>query len=261
VTRIENPDGTLKGFLGIATDLTQIKAAEESLRNYAALEAKNKEIEQFTYIASHDLQEPLRTVVSFVELLQKNNVDQLDDMGRQCVQYIAQSTGRMQELIKGLLFYSRIGRERRLQKIDCNVLIQDVQQDLEAAIAESGASLEIGNLPVLNAYPLELKLLFQNLLSNALKFRKPGEKPHIVVSANHVDGKWTFAFRDNGIGIADKYKERIFILFQTLHNKNEYTGTGIGLAHCKKIVELHNGKIWVESGPDGGSTFYFTINT
>lgn len=261
VTRIENPDGTLKGFLGIATDLTQIKAAEESLRNYAALEAKNKEIEQFTYIASHDLQEPLRTVVSFVELLQKNNIDQLDEMGRQCVQYIAQSTGRMQELIKGLLFYSRIGRERKLEKVDCNLLMQNVKQDLEAAVAESEASLEIGSLPILNAYPLELKLLFQNLLSNALKFRKPGEKPHIVVSANQVDGKWTFAFRDNGIGIADKYKERIFILFQTLHNKNEYTGTGIGLAHCKKIVELHNGKIWVESQPGSGSTFYFTINT
>lgn len=166
----------------------------------------------------------------------------------------------MSQLITGLLDYSRIGKERIPEMVDCHELMETVKADLRKAIEESNARVTVKDLPVLNAYPMELKLLFQNLLSNAIKFKKADQSPRIHIAACRIDNGWLFSFCDNGIGIEDRFKEKIFEIFQRLHSKHIYEGTGIGLAHCKKIVTLHNGKIWVESAPGKGSQFYFTIS-
>ncbi len=223
------------------------------------LENKNKELEQFTYIASHDLQEPLQTVSSFVELLREENQDILDDSAEQYINYILQSTQRMKNLISGLLDYSRIGKEKTPVTVDCNEILGWVLDDLRAVIDESGAKIENGQLPILHAYPNELKQLFQNLIGNAIKYVKPDVSPVITISYQQQGEGWLFEFKDNGIGIEEKYKEKIFIIFKRLHSVKEYDGTGIGLAHCRKIVELHHGKIWIESVPNEGSKFCFTI--
>lgn len=165
----------------------------------------------------------------------------------------------MKTLIKDLLDYSRIGRKTELTDIDCNFIIKEVLADLDRAIKDSNAKIHIDPLPKLKGYSTELKLLFQNLLSNALKFRRKGVDPVIHISATGTSNHRQFAIRDNGIGLEDKFRERIFVIFQRLHVQSEYDGSGIGLAHCKKIVELHNGTIWVDSTPGQGSTFYFTI--
>jgi light-regulated signal transduction histidine kinase (bacteriophytochrome) len=165
----------------------------------------------------------------------------------------------MRRLVQDLLDYSRLGRQRILEPIDCNQVVEEVLTDLTMSIQESQAVIKIDQLPVVSGYATEMKQLFQNLLSNSLKFRKTGEPPVISISVVPKEEHWQFNVTDNGIGIEEKYWERIFIIFQRLHTKTEYEGTGIGLAHCKKITELHNGKIWVDSRPDEGSTFYFTI--
>lgn len=262
VTAIKNEMGEITGYLGIATDLSEQKLMEEQRVKYAEIDAKNKELEQFTFIASHDLQEPLRTVASFAGLLSKQYSGKiLDENADKYLQYMMQSAGRMKELITGLLYYSRIGKERVLETTDCNVLINEVLHDLTVAIQESGAKISVSPLPTLPVYATELKQLFQNVISNAIKFRKPNTQPEISISAHKVNNVWQFAFKDNGIGIDPVNFKKIFIIFQRLHDKTEYEGTGIGLAHCKKIVELHNGKIWVQSELNSGSTFFFTINT
>ncbi|MBO9567011.1 MAG: PAS domain S-box protein [Niastella sp.] len=224
------------------------------------LERKNKELEQFAYVASHDLQEPLRTTSSFVDLLRKQYKGKLDENADKYLDYIVQSSDRMKILIKDLLDYSRLGREKEKRQIDCNAIVEQVKADLNKVIRESQAELRSGKLPLLDAFPTELKLLFQNLVSNSIKFCRPGIPPVVEISAKRADGGWEFAFKDNGIGIEPQYLERIFVIFQRLHNRTDYEGSGIGLAHCKKIVELHGGTIWVESEPGVGSTFYFTIS-
>lgn len=261
VTAIADEHGSIKGFLGIATDLTERKTMEESMLKYAELEAKNKEMEQFTYVASHDLQEPLRTVTSFADMLKAKYKQQLDEEGQMYLHYMLQSSNRMMELIKGLLYYSRIGKERVLQEVDCNEIVNDVLKDLDLIIKESEAEIEVDVLPVLTAYPLELQQLFQNLVNNAIKFVAPGVKPKLKIQAKQIQSGWHFSVSDNGIGIADKDKEKIFIIFKRLNDKSDYAGTGIGLAQCKKIAELHSGNIWVEPTPGKGSTFNFTILT
>ena len=261
VTAIKNLAGEISGYVGIATDVTERKQAEENARHYAQLEAKNTEMEQFTYIASHDLQEPLRTVSSFAALLTRDYENKLDENGKQYLHYISQSTGRMTELIKGLLFYARIGRERKLEVIDCNKLLAAVKEDLHSSISAANAVVSVSDLPVIEGYKMELTVLFQNLIGNALKFRKKEINPIVNISAKKTNGLWTFKVSDNGIGIERKNKDKIFILFQRLHNKKDYAGTGIGLAHCKKIVELHNGNIWIESIPGEGTDFYFTLSS
>lgn len=172
---------------------------------------------------------------------------------------MVQGSERMKTLIRDLLDYSRIGRKIELTDIDCNLLVKEVVADLDTSIKEANATIHIEPLPQLKGYSTELKLLFQNLLSNALKFHHKNVDPVIAISAIKKDDHWQFAIADNGIGIEDKFKERIFVIFQRLHVQSEYDGSGIGLAHCKKIVELHHGTIWVESTPGQGSTFYFTI--
>jgi len=223
------------------------------------IERKNKELEQFAYVASHDLQEPLRTISGFVELLQKQYKGKLDGDADKFLDYMLASSERMKILIKDLLDYSRLGKEKQSMQVDCNILLKEVQEDLDKVIADSGAMVHTENLPVINAYPTELKLLFQNLISNSIKFRKPDHPPVINIGTIRENGHWGFFIQDNGIGIEKQFLERIFVIFQRLHNRTEYEGSGIGLAHCKKIVELHGGHIWAESIPGQGSKFIFTI--
>ena len=223
------------------------------------LQAKNKELEQFAYVASHDLQEPLRTTASFVELLQRQYKGRLDDKADKYLAYISDASFRMKTLIMDLLDFSRIGTKGELEKIDCNHTIKNVLADLAIAIQESKAVIIFEPLPVIDGYATEIKLLFQNLVINAIKFRKEDTNPLITISAREDGDYWEFKVSDNGIGIDPQYNDRIFKIFQRLHSRSQFEGAGIGLAHCKKIVELHHGRIWIDSVLGKGSTFYFTI--
>lgn len=243
----------------------EIREAHSSLERKvklrtAELEIKNRELEQFAYVASHDLQEPLRTTTGFVDLLRKRYHGQLDNNADQYLDYISQSSDRMKVLIHNLLDYSRLGKEKELVTLCCNELLQDVLHDLDQSIRENNAVIHAEPLPQVTGYKTEMKQLFQNLVSNSIKFRKKESNPVITVNAVNNNGNWIFSFKDNGIGINPAFHERIFVLFQRLHKRSDYEGTGIGLAYCKKIVELHGGKIWVESVPDEGCTFFFTIS-
>ncbi|MBC7874330.1 MAG: hypothetical protein H7Y01_10060 [Ferruginibacter sp.] len=227
--------------------------------NTKELERKNRELEQFVYIASHDLQEPLRTTSSFVDLLQKQYQGKLDTKADKYLTYIAESSERMKILINDLMDYSRIGTKKEMEEVDCNIIVQEVIADLGQTIKESQALIHVEHLPLIGAYRTEIKQLFQNLVVNAIKFAKKDTTPLVSISFSQDNTNWIFAIRDNGIGIAEDHRERIFIIFQRLHNRNQYEGSGIGLAHCKKIAGLHHGKIWVESATGEGSTFYFSI--
>ena len=255
--------GILISFLDITDKKKQktklLKKTTELEQSLKTLEKKNNELEQFAYIASHDLQEPLRTVTSFAELLNLEYRGKLDDDADTYLNFILESTNRMRDLIHGLLEYSILGKGRTVQKVDCNEILKFVLEDFHGVIAAKQGRIESGPLPTLNAYPIELKQLFENLISNALKYNREGVPPIINISSQKQDGTWVFKFKDNGIGINEKFYEKIFVIFKRLHNKQDYDGTGIGLALCRKIVELHNGKIWVESIPHKGSEFYFTI--
>lgn len=238
----------------------QLNAESKALeRMLNVLQTKNQELEQFAYIASHDLQEPLQTISSFASLLEKQYKEKLDDRAIIYLDYLSQSTARMRSLITGLLEYARIGREKQLELVNCHEILQEVMLDLTTIITESKANISIHPLPSLKAYPIELKQLFQNLISNAIKFRKEEVSLEIIIEAKDEGNDWIFSVTDNGIGIDEKFHEKIFVIFQQLHPKSKYKGTGIGLAHCKKIAELHGGKIWVESKPTVGSIFYFSI--
>ncbi len=264
---ILNNEGKFIGELAMVTDINKRKLDEERIKKSEAildlknkeLKRKNTELEQFAYVASHDLQEPLRTSDSFVKLLQKLYEGRLDERADKYLNFIVDSSQRMQTLVKDLLDYSRIGAMHELAQVDCNKIMKDVIADLDKAITESTAIIIVHDLPVISGYSTEIKQLFQNLLINAIKFRKQGAVPQIEVMAKLTNENWIFSISDNGIGIEKSYNERIFIIFQRLHNRSEYQGSGIGLSHCKKIVELHHGKIWVDSLVGIGSTFYFSI--
>ena len=225
-----------------------------------SLESKNKELEQFAYVASHDLQEPLRSVINVMDLFKIQYQSQLGADAAMYISFMHESTERMTNLIKGLLDYSRIGQKTERESVDLNKLLAEVMADLSSAISESKAEIEIPWLPTLNVYQVEIRLLFQNLIANAIKFRRQNEAPVIkIIAKEQPDNSWHFAVHDNGIGIEQKYLDRIFIIFQRLHTRDEYEGTGIGLSYCRKITELHGGKIWVESEPGTGSIFHFSI--
>jgi light-regulated signal transduction histidine kinase (bacteriophytochrome) len=217
------------------------------------------ELERFAYVASHDLQEPMRTVRSFAQLLQKRFGEKLTGDAEEYLRFISEGVQRMQTLINDLLAYSRVNSQgAAFAPTDGNRIIASVLDSLRASIEQRQAQVTVDPLPVVQADATQLGQVLQNLLVNAMKFQdSPPARVHI--SAAEVDGGWQFSVRDNGIGIAPEYFERIFIMFQRLHTIDEYGGTGIGLAICKKIVERHRGKIWVESTVGEGSTFYFTI--
>ncbi len=254
----------LNTFIDIAMSITgeAYLAQKKSIVEQQKIEQEqlNKELEQFMYIATHDLQEPLRNITSFVELLQKKNAAQLDKDGNMYLSYVHTSANLMRSLVKGLMEYSIIGNEKVAEKTDCNVLLQHVLDGLQSSIEDNHASVVVDELPTLRLYSREMTMLFQNLVSNAIKFTRKGIEPEIHVSAKKVKDYWEFSVKDNGLGIDQKYFDKIFVIFQRLHPKNKFDGTGIGLAHCKKIVEMHHGKIWVESEPGKGSIFNFTIH-
>ena len=257
-----SPLETDQGMLVSAAirDITFRKDAERSMEEFSQqLQNKNKELEQFTYVASHDLQEPLRTITSFSEILANQYKEKFDETGNKSLQCILEATGRMSGLIKGLLDYGRLGKSEEKTEIDCYQLIEDLKNDLATAIKESDTDISAKRLPKVKGYEVELRLLFQNIISNSMKFRNNGVAPKIKIRAVTKKNEVVFAIEDNGIGIAKEHKDRIFEIFQRLHNRSEFEGTGIGLAHCRKIVELHGGRIWVESELGKGSSFYFTI--
>nr|ALV86306.1 hypothetical protein [uncultured bacterium 4] len=224
-----------------------------------ALRRSNVELEQLAYVASHDMQEPLRTVASYLELLAKRYQGQLDAEADGYIGFAVEGVKRMQTLIDDLLAYSRIGTKTRpFEPTDCNDIAAAALAQLRVAIEESGTEVRVGALPTVPADPTQLLQLFQNLLANAIKFR--GNAPsRIELAAEPGDEGWCFSVRDNGIGIAPEDFSRIFVLFQRLNGRAEYPGSGVGLAICKRIVERHGGRIWVESAPGEGAAFFFTL--
>jgi signal transduction histidine kinase len=223
------------------------------------LARSNSELQQFAYVASHDLQEPLRMVASFTQLLAKRYGDKLDDDARDFINYAVDGAMRMQTLISDLLNYSRVGTQGKpLVPTNSEALLKRVLDSLKISIEESGAVIVGDHLPVVMADPQQLSQLFQNLITNAIKFHGQ-DVPRIRISTERIGKEWKFSVRDNGIGISQEHADRIFIIFQRLHTKTEYPGTGIGLAICKKIVERDGGRIWIEPSPGGGTTFCFTI--
>lgn len=235
------------------------KRADELVMINAELARSNAELEQFAYVATHDLQEPLRAVASCVQLLQKRYEGQLDEKAQEFITHAVDGTKRMQTLINDLLAYSRISTDAQVfASTNCEMALQEALANLMVAISESGAVVTQDALPMVNGDATQLTQLFQNLVGNALKFR--GERPpEIHIGAVRNNGDWRFSVADNGIGMEPQYFERVFLVFQRLHTRKEYQGTGIGLAICKKVVERHGGRIWAESELGQGATFCFTI--
>lgn len=223
------------------------------------LQQQNERLEQFTYITTHDLQEPLLSLVSLTELLQNECAENISAEMGTYIKYISQASKRMQTLVKGIMEYSRIGTEKELVIVDCNEIVNEVLTDLSHTLKQLNAKVTVDHLPKVIGYRLELRLLFQNLISNALKFRKKDIIPEIKISAKEDVNHWFFSVQDNGIGIKEQDKDKIFVLFKRLHDRNEYEGTGIGLSHCEKIARLHGGTIWAESKFGEGTVFNFTI--
>jgi len=255
-----NADGTLRGYQGSDTDITERKRSEDRLRLLVSkLSAANRDLSQFAYVASHDMQEPLRMISSYLQLLSKRYSGHIDKDADEFINYAVDGANRLQRMIIDLLTYSRIGtRGRAFVETDVGVVLNLALTNLKIAIEASHAKITYANMPTVKADEVQLLQLFQNLIENAVKFRSD-EPPAIHVSAERGEGEWVFSVKDNGIGIDPKYQNRLFVVFQRLHSAAKYPGTGIGLALCKRIVERLGGRIWVESELGKGSTFRFTI--
>lgn len=252
----------------LQNEVVERKKAEELLRDQESklqvaitdLQRSNKELEQFAYVASHDLQEPLRMISSYTQLLAERYQDKLDEKANLFIHYAVDGAVRMQQLINDLLVFSRIGTKGKpLEPVDAHAALGKALGNLKMTIDEAKAIITNDKLPEVRGDASQLLQLFQNLIGNALKFR--GEKyPHIHIATQDKGQEWLFSVKDNGIGIDPQFADKIFVIFQRLHTKEEYPGSGIGLAICKKIVERHGGRIWFESEPGKGATFYFTIH-
>jgi len=276
--RVVRPDGTVRWLaargvlfkddsgeplrlVGVNIDVTERREAEEKVsRLLSELERSNEELEQFAYVASHDLQEPLRMIASYVQLLEEKYKGKLDEKADKYIYFAVDGASRMQNLIEALLAYSRVTtRGAPFGPVDANRAFVHAVTDLSAAIEASRGAVTKDELPTVTGDEAQITELFQNLIGNAIKFRKPDTPPMVHVSARKEKNLWLLSVRDNGIGMEPKYFDRIFQIFQRLHTHTEYPGTGIGLALCKRIVERHGGRIWVESTPGKGTTFFFTL--
>ncbi|MDQ3071891.1 MAG: ATP-binding protein [Bacteroidota bacterium] len=275
---ILNDKGEILLWVGTCTDIhdqivTQVKLrqAYDDMEERVVLRTKelseankelgrsNQDLEQFAYVASHDLKEPLRMVSSYAQLLSRLYGSKLDSDAVEFIKYITEGAHRMQSLINDLLNYSRIGRiDAEIKDVDLNTILDIVKTNLGEKIAAADVIIKYSKLPVINGIESQLLQLFQNLIENAIKFRSEAQ-PEILINAERKAGHWLFSVKDNGIGIPDQHIERVFVIFQRLHERNKYPGTGMGLAICKKIVELHGGKIWIDSEEGKGTTFFFTL--
>jgi len=244
----------------VSREITERQRAEKELKEtLGELARSNAELEQFAYVASHDLQEPLRMVSSYVQLLARRYKGKLDQDADEFIDFAVDGASRMQGLINDLLMYSRVGTKGKpFETTDCNKVLSEALLNLSAATEESGAVITNDNLPSVMADKTQMVQLIQNLVANAIKFRNK-DHPCIHVSSEQKNGTWVFSVSDNGIGIDSEYYDRIFAIFQRLHGKTEYPGTGIGLSVCKRIVERHGGRIWADSESGKGSRFYFTM--
>lgn len=252
--------GSLISVFSLILDVTERKNAENELHHTLdALKRSNADLEQFAYAASHDLQEPLRMISTYTTVLERSLKKQEDDKTGQYFQILIESSRRMHSLIEGLLQYSRISSEKEeFRPVELSIIVSEVIKLLEIAVAESHAQIKVAPLPVIIANPVQMKQLFQNLITNAIKYR--GERnPVIEINAEKKDGMVTISVKDNGIGISAEYFDKIFVIFQRLNDRSVYPGTGIGLSICKRIAENHGGRIWLQSEPGTGSTFFFTI--
>jgi PAS domain S-box-containing protein len=260
-TPLTDRRGRLVGSVHVARDITERKRAEEALQRAAEeLKRSNQDLEHFAYMASHDLQEPVRVISGMLQLLERRCGPQLDEKAREFIAFAVDGAGRMANMIRDLLAYSRVDRKpKATEPADVDAALAAALADLAATVREAGATITHDPLPRLVADGRQLEQLFQNLLGNAVKFRKAGQPCAIHVGAERREKGWTIFVRDNGIGIAPEQHVRIFEIFQRLYSQEKYSGTGIGLAICKRIVERHGGRIWVESQPNEGATFCFTV--
>lgn len=255
-------ENELKFMIGYGIDVTAMKLAERKLETaMAKLKNTNEELEQFAYVASHDLQEPLRMVTSFLSLLEKKYANKLDEKAMSYINFAVDGSKRMKQIILDLLEFSRVGRteEHQMEELDLNLIMEDIASLHRQQITDTGAKIQFQQLPKIKNYRIPLTQAIQNIISNGLKYRKENTSPEIIVSVVEKGQYWEFAFKDNGIGINPKYFDKIFVIFQRLHNKNNYSGTGIGLSVVKKTIENLGGKIWLDSEEGVGTTFFFTI--
>ncbi|WP_422358799.1 sensor histidine kinase [Reichenbachiella sp.] len=257
---LKNDEGEVIGILGTYSDITERKQIFEDLKQKNRdLELKNKELEQFAFIASHDLQSPLHTIINYIDLFESENKKELSHEGQMYFNFIKEASVRMKQLITGLLEYSRIGHDIKLETVDSRIICENVLKDLQSLIQEKNATIQIDRLPSVKASPTELRILFQNLIENALKFSKSDVPCEIEITHSDKNRYMQFTISDNGIGIDPQFEDKIFVIYQQLHNSSIYGGNGIGLAYCKKILDTFGGKIWLDRNYKNGAKFHFTI--